>query len=114
MVCRVLGLPPSLSAPSYSEYNKELAKLCSQQAEASFLRASEELHRLRGVSNDTIIDVIVTCDGTWSKRGFTANYGVVVVISSIALHVLDSPMWPNIIGYMEPNILFLKGLHFTV
>ena len=50
--------------------------------------------------------MIVTCDGTWPKRGFTANYGVVVVISSIALYVLDSPMWPNIIGYMEPNILF--------
>ena len=89
MVCRVLGLPPSLSAPSYSEYNKELAKLCSQQAEASFLRASEELHRLRGVSNDTIIDVIVTCDGTWSKRGFTANYGVVVVLSWETGQVLD-------------------------
>lgn len=32
----------------------------------------------------------MTCDGTWSKRGFTACYGVVVVISWETGQVLDS------------------------
>ena len=31
----------------------------------------------------------VTCDGTWSKRGFTALYGVVVVASWDSGQVLD-------------------------
>ena len=31
----------------------------------------------------------VTCDGIWSKRGFTATYGVVAVISWDTGQVLD-------------------------
>ena len=36
------------------------------------------------------LDVTVTFDGTWSKRGFTALYGIVVVISWDTGRVLDS------------------------
>ena len=35
------------------------------------------------------MDVTVTCDCTWSKRGFTALHGVVVVISWDSGEVLD-------------------------
>ena len=37
-----------------------------------------------------VIDVTVTCDGTWSKRGFTALYGVSVVMSWDSGQVLDA------------------------
>ena len=36
------------------------------------------------------VDVTVTFDGTWSRRSFIANYGVVVVISWDTGRVLDS------------------------
>ena len=36
------------------------------------------------------VDITVTFDGTWSKRGFTANYGVVAVISWDTGRVLDT------------------------
>ena len=51
--------------------------------------ASAHLHKLQGVSPDEVINVTVTCDGTWSKRGFTATYGVVVVIAWETGQVLD-------------------------
>ena len=43
--------------------------------------ASEQLHRLQGAYPNNVIDVTVTCDGTWAHRGFVAPYGVVAVIS---------------------------------
>ena len=51
--------------------------------------ASIHLHDLYGVPDDEALDVCVTCDGTWSKRGFTALYGVVVVASWESGQVLD-------------------------
>ena len=36
-----------------------------------------------------MVDVIVTCYGTWSHRGFTAAYGVVAVLSWETGQVLD-------------------------
>ena len=53
------------------------------------LSASAYLHALHGSAPTEVVDVAVTCDGTWSKRGFTATYGVVVVISWETGQVLD-------------------------
>ena len=36
-----------------------------------------------------VVDVIVSFDGTWHKRGFTSNYGVGIVIDVMAGFVLD-------------------------
>ena len=53
------------------------------------LAASAYLHALHGAKPTEVVDIAVTCDGTWSKRGFTAAYGVVVVISWESRQVLD-------------------------
>ena len=36
------------------------------------------------------MDIRVTCDGTWSRRGHQAKYGIVVVASWENGHVLDT------------------------
>ena len=41
------------------------------------------------VGPSDVIDVAVTCNGTWSKRGFTATYGIVVVILWMTVQVPD-------------------------
>ena len=52
------------------------------QAVADNMRAaSDHLHSLCQARPDEVIDVAVTCDGTWSKRGFTAAYRVTAVIA---------------------------------
>ena len=56
---------------------------------ASQRRASAYLHHKHGIHQSEVLDITVTCDGTWSKRGFTALYGVVVVASWDRGQLLD-------------------------
>lgn len=73
-------LPPS-TAPAYSQHNHTLADAAMWSAANLMRAASAQLHQLHGLDPDASLDITVTCDGTWSKRGFTATHGVVVVIS---------------------------------
>lgn len=57
-------------------------------------QAAEELRSLMMEENNSLkaddnIEVCVSFDGTWSKRGFTANHGIGVVISMDTGKVLD-------------------------
>ena len=42
-----------------------------------------------GLVDDEIVDIAVTYDGTWSKRGHTASYGFGFVISVETGQVID-------------------------
>jgi len=50
------------------------------------LEAAEELHN---GDNDNIVDVAVSCDGTWQRRGYASHNGVVSVISMDTRKVID-------------------------
>ena len=73
-------LPP-VSQRTYREYNTTLASASKKVALENMLTACDLLHEINEVPPEEVIDVAVTCDGTWSKCGFTGTYGVVVVIS---------------------------------
>ena len=88
-ICGVMGLPPPVSPRSYSVHNNSLQKLVHDVLMESFKVASEQLHRLQGADPNDVTDVTVTCDGTWSHRGFVAPYGVVAVIAWETGQVLD-------------------------
>ena len=87
--CGIMDMLPPLSIPAYTDHNCCLAKISIKCARENMVAASAHLHQSRGVPFDEIIDVPVTCDGTWSKRGFTATYGVVAVIAWETGQVLD-------------------------
>ena len=87
-ICGVMGLPPPVSPKSYSSHNS-LQKFVQNVRMESSKVASAQLHRLQGADPSDIVDVTVTCDGTWSRRGFVAPYGVVAVISWETCQVLD-------------------------
>ena len=88
--CAFMNTLPPVSPPCYSEYNQRILKASLAEAEASQKAAASQLHKLQGCLEGEVIDVAVTCDGTWSKRGFTAIYGVVVVASWDNGKVLDT------------------------
>ena len=50
------------------------------------------MRELYNASPDTVLDVTVTFDGTWSKRGFRALYCVGVVMSWVTGEVLDTEL----------------------
>ncbi len=70
-------------------HNQSLCAAAMSIANANMVTAADYLHRLKGVEPHDVLDVKVTCDGTWSRRGFIAIHGVVVVISYDTEQVLD-------------------------
>ena len=76
-----MDLPPPISAKSYSEHNHMLAECSLELAEKKMLAASAYLHEQHRLECTDVLDIPITCDGTWSKRGFTATYGVVAIIA---------------------------------
>ena len=66
-----------------------LQQIAQEVSVESCRSASAQLHRLQGADPDDVVDVTVTCDGTWSRCGFVAAYGVVAVLSWETGQVLD-------------------------
>ena len=89
LFCGLMDMLPPVTAVSYSEHNKRLAEVSVEKAQENMLTAAAYLHQLHGVSTTELLDIAVTCDGTWSKRGLTATHGVVVVIAWESGQVLD-------------------------
>ena len=76
-----MDMLPPIAPASYSEHCAVIRAESEAVAIASQDSTSAYLHDLEGVPQSNVLDITVTCDGTWSKRGFTALYGVVVVAS---------------------------------
>ena len=84
--CGLMGMLPHSTKQAYASHNKKLYDSALKEREASFAATAE----LRiEASEDDIIDITVTCDGTWARRGFQSLYSVVVVASWDTGKVLD-------------------------
>ena len=88
-VCAMLNLPPPLSTKSFSSHAERISTMMKDMVEAQMKLAARNLKKQLKSDPDEVMNVCVTCDCTWSKRGFTAPYGVVVVISWDSGEVLD-------------------------
>ena len=49
-------------------------RLGQQQVEDSMRRARDKVQKHYGASQDDVIDVLISCDGTWQKRGFSSLF----------------------------------------
>lgn len=87
--CGMMDMLPPVVGSAFMVHNQSLAECALKVATDNMINASNHLHRLKGVNPNDILDVKVTCDGTWSRRGFAAIHGVVVVISWDTGQVLD-------------------------
>ena len=83
----VMGMLPPVCAQAYTSHNKKILEASRELVSLNFVAAAAEL--CVGARDGELFDVKVTCDGTWSKRSFTALYGVVVVVSWDTSKVLD-------------------------
>ena len=87
--CGIMGLPPPITDHAFMEHKSDSLAAAVEESVESRRVAAQELHRMNDMSNDDILDIPVTCDGTWAKRGFTSQFGVVMVISWESGQVLD-------------------------
>lgn len=89
--CSIMNMP-CISKVSYQQQLESILVSLEEEATEEMASAGKELHEL--ANSDTqdaggIIDVAVSFDGTWAKRGFTSLTGVVFVISVDTGKVLD-------------------------
>ena len=87
--CGFMDMLPPVTSPSFIQHNQCLAMSSMNVASENMLAVSAHLHKLHDVEPTEVINVAVTCDGTWSKRGFTATHGIVTIIAWESGQVLD-------------------------
>ena len=93
-LCALLNMPPPLVKSTFSSHLKTLRNAIDTVTEDDMSRAARELRKHvleenRETDEGQPIDVTVSYDGMWSKRGFTANHGVGIIISMDTGEVLD-------------------------
>ncbi|CAB4038257.1 Hypothetical predicted protein, partial [Paramuricea clavata] len=100
--CSVMNMP-CMSKQAYYKQVDVILEAQESEALAELLKAGEKLRNLLDVENDTDssldedtnedsndpLDVTVSFDGTWAKRGFTSLFGVFFVMSVDTGEVLD-------------------------
>ena len=89
-----MGLPSppiNFDASIDNVYNAHVKVIKEHLAEAREEARKAAIVKLDIDTNDTttIVDILVSCDETWSKHGHTANNGVGLAISTDTGKVLD-------------------------
>ena len=78
----MLDAPSPVSTNIYTQTKKEVCEKSHQQALKSMKSAIEEISKHYGAaSSEEIVDILVSCDGTWQKGGFTSLFGAVFIIA---------------------------------
>ena len=79
--------PPPMTEKNYRKTTKVFCDKIKGVAETLTQEASVELHGT--TPPDQIVDVGITIDGTWQKRGFTSMNGAVAAISIDTGRIID-------------------------
>ena len=85
---------PCISKPAYYQQVETIMGDLEEEARKEMKEAGQRLQKVilaenPEVADDKILDVAISFDGTWTKRGFTSLTGVVFVISIDTGEVLD-------------------------
>ena len=94
--CEILNMPFNMSPNTWYNHEEVLSQAHLQVTRGQLQTNNAEARNLamldEGIpvdNEDTIVDVPVSFDGTWSKRGYTANHCIGFVISAATGKVLD-------------------------
>lgn len=90
MLFGMLDLPSPVSTNIYSQHVKVICEQSALQAQVSMKQAREEVYQYYGASNDDdIVNVLVSCDGTWQRHGFSSLSGAVFITAHETGKVVD-------------------------
>ena len=86
----MMDLPAPVTKNIYSQHVRAICEKSACQAQTSMEQAREEVRQhYAASSDDEVVDVLVSCDGTWQRRGFSSLYGAVFVIAHETGKVVD-------------------------
>ena len=90
LFCALMDLPPPVSKNTFTLHLKAITESAVSQAFSSMLEARGEVRKHYGAEGeDDIVDITVSCDGTWQRRGYTSLFGAAFIISFDTGKVLD-------------------------
>ena len=105
-IWEIMNLPQPVSNSNFQEHNKDIHNAAVEAVDSQLREAGLELREKMleenpNLSEDSLLYITVSydsesilssftpCDSTWSKRGFTANYGVGFVTAAESGKILD-------------------------
>ena len=89
MFFAMLDLPPPVARYTYSLYIKNILHGSAGDAQKCMEGARKQVRDLAGASSDEVVDVLVSCDGTWKKRGYSSLFGAIFIIAHTTGKVID-------------------------
>ena len=112
----LMDLPKPMTFNNYNKIVLNLTIAAKSVAENTIIDAAQELKDLK--SNHLVLnsipdhlpdvtDVAVSCDGTWQRRGYSSNNGIVSVISMETGKVLDVEAMNKLSIYFVLFILYV-------
>ena len=78
--CAVMNMPGPVAKKSFQTHVKAIARVSKEVAETEMKKAVEEIRAAANAGNNETLDISVSCDGTWARRGFQSLYGMVSAI----------------------------------
>lgn len=92
--CYVAGLS-NMSQPSFNEHTNAIFDASKKFSSAQKEKAIQKVREVHGVTGSETLDLAVSFDGSWQKRGHTSKHGIGAVIEQetglvIDYHVLSS------------------------
>ena len=76
LFCSIMELPLPLAYRTYSSHSHAVCKASELQVKDSMEQARCEVREHYGVGEGEVAEILVSCDGSWQKCGFTSLYGV--------------------------------------
>ena len=85
----LMNMPKPFTVNTYNKIVVKMATVAKEIALPSMNEAVKEIREKKGATDDEVIDIGVSADGSWQRRGFSSNNGVVTAISIETGKVVD-------------------------
>ena len=116
-VCGYVNLVPPMNVNSFNKSMGDIISSYKQCAEDSMNSAAENVRQMNNeitVDNEKIVDIVVSSDGAWQKRGHDSLNGVVTIIQNDVGQCIDYSFLRNAMsaqsGKLKKTQLNLKNL----
>jgi hypothetical protein len=87
--CGTMNMPGSMTDSAYNGHVAALRKSASEEAEKSMTKAVTDVRHFYVTNPDGTVDIGVSGDGTWRKRGFSSFHGVGTAVAIASGKVID-------------------------
>ena len=88
-LCGFFNMPKPMTPKNFTNISNNLRDAAKTVAKRSMLSSIEELRCLQNAASTDVIDIGVSVDGTWQRRGFSSLNGVLVAVSIDSGKIVD-------------------------